>query len=120
MIDLIQFREIVESIWSIETTYCPDKWTTKNRAIGQCAVTTELLDKLCNHKGWRKKGKVNGDMHYWYNLDGMDIDLTWRQFPEGSKLTDVYGATKYHLVDNQWMQDRCDLLEMLYYRKLEL
>jgi hypothetical protein len=87
---LIDLREAIENSWSRETSYNPDKWTPDNPALGQCAITTLFLHRQSG--GNVMRGNVltpNNEniIHYWLRIGGIDIDFTWKQFPNGSKIT---------------------------------
>lgn len=81
----LEFRSRVERSWSPESAH-PDSHFD-DPANGQCAVTALLFynhfgalilkSTVCTPDGGRHR-------HYWNVHEGMDIDLTWRQFPLGS------------------------------------
>lgn len=62
-------------------------WNDKNPAWGQCAVTALIVnDYLRGDIVWTEAKLPDGRKvsHYFNNLDGNEIDLTRRQFPEGT------------------------------------
>jgi len=69
----------LKKTWSKETCYLPDqeKWSDKNPAFGQCAVTALIIQDFlggeilyCEHFN-----------HYWNRLpSGEEVDLTHSQF----------------------------------------
>ncbi len=44
--------------------------------------------------------------HYWNRIEGIHVDLTWRQFPVGTTLTDIAAAARATLIANRWMESR--------------
>lgn len=107
--DILELRERLEKAWSIETTYCPDNYRGKDSSWGQCAVTAMVV----YHKlgGSLMQGMVETPQgyftrHFWNRIRGLDVDLTWRQFPIGTTLTKVEYASRGDLVYNAWMEER--------------
>ena len=78
-----QLEKLIKESWSIETCYPPlqSKWSAMNPSLGQCAVTSLLLQ---DYLGGEILYDANND-HYWNKLsDGKEIDLTRNQFPKGT------------------------------------
>lgn len=86
--DLLDFRDKVERAWNYETSHDPEQIGWSGMAFGQCAVTAALFYETFG--GGIRRGVVKDfGSHYWNYLNGVDVDLTWRQFPVGSELSDV-------------------------------
>lgn len=89
---LLNFRTKVEKAWSSETAYNGGTSDSgADPAFGQCAVTALLFQDVFG--GAIVKATVNGPpdspfrtRHYWNIYEGVDVDLTWRQFPVGSEI----------------------------------
>ena len=65
--------------WCRETSYDPSRWSSKNAAWGQCAVTALIVQD--HFGGELLTGEVNGIPHFWNLLpDGQEVDLTLGQF----------------------------------------
>lgn len=86
-----KLERLLRKCWSRKTSADPDRWTFKNPAWGQCAVTALVVQdffggelmraSLENVEGFQFMGS-----HYWNRLpSGKEIDLTRGQFPK-----DVY------------------------------
>jgi hypothetical protein len=80
-------RDILQTLWSAETSSDPARWTPENPAYGQCAVTALIVRDL--YKGAIVQAYVdlpNGDRvsHYFNHVLGAVVDLTASQFPEGT------------------------------------
>jgi hypothetical protein len=109
MLALHALRPLIERAWSRETTYSPDEWPGHDPAWGQCAVTAVLLQRL-----------LGGDLlmgtaclpcgretnHFWNRLDGVEVDLTARQFPVGTELRDACAVTEPRAIQCRWMRER--------------
>lgn len=82
MADRELVTEAIEKSWTRWTSADPEQWEERNPAWGQCAVTTMVLHALFG--GAIKRGMVGRISHYWNEINGEDIDLTKKQFAEGS------------------------------------
>jgi hypothetical protein len=74
----------LEQAWSRDTSSDPERWSEKNPAWGQCAVTALIIQEYLGgslmRAAWHA-GSESGS-HYWNLLpDGTKLDLTFRQFP---------------------------------------
>lgn len=121
---LLHLREQLEKAWSINTTFSPEKWSTKNRAVGQCAVSALLLAEAFGGQCVIIAGDIqlpSGEVerHYWNNIEGIDVDLTWRQFPEGSRIVpgSIKITKKEHLTDNEQFMERYNELKRRVYER---
>lgn len=109
---MIDLRERLERGWSIDTTYCPESYVGADPAHGQCAVTSVLVQEHLGGELVRGWADVDGRAvrHYWNRIGGLDVDLTWRQFPAGTSLRDAEVTTFEVLVANRWMLERLERL----------
>lgn len=82
----------VRIAWGADTSSDPDGCTDDNRAWGQCAVTSMVVQ---DHLGGTLiRGEVAGIVHYWNRLPGgREFDLTREQFrgwqPHGPELAEA-------------------------------
>lgn len=90
MNSLLDFRTRVEQAWCSQTAHL-GYTRDENPAHGQCAVTALLFHQYFG--GQIKKATVVGPSsdpfrtkHYWNVYKGVDVDLTWQQFPVGSRI----------------------------------
>ncbi len=111
--NLLEFRDKVERAWNEHTSYNnydENDWF-HDPAFGQCAVTACLVTEYFGFK--IKRGVVKDfGTHYWNYYDGIDIDLTWRQFPAGSTLSDTSVVGYYHLAEG--IKPRLDILRQRF------
>src|SRR5690349_24811046 len=108
-----EIERAIELSWSIETTYCVHDYAARDPAWGNCAVTALLLQELLGGElmqGWATGPGQPGTAHYWNRIDGSDLDLTWRQFAQGTILTDTALADYHVLIENEWMRERYENL----------
>ena len=80
-----ELKEALASSWSRETCYPPqrDDWSKELPSLGQCAVTSLLLNDLMGGKIFFNP-EYN---HYWIETeDGISIDLTIDQFGENVEI----------------------------------
>jgi|tagenome__1003787_1003787.scaffolds.fasta_scaffold19323099_2 hypothetical protein len=107
--DLLTLRTALERAWTATTTYCPEDWDEHDPAWGQCAVTSVLLAEAFGGEllqGTADLPSGQRTAHYWNRIDSIHVDLTWRQFPVGTTLTDVAAAARTTLIANRWMESR--------------
>ena len=103
----------IEACWSIETTYCVENYINRDPAWGNCAVTALLVQELLGGElmqGWAIEPGQARTAHYWNRVSGYDLDLTWRQFVQGTILTDTALADYNVLIENEWMRERYENL----------
>jgi len=85
-------RQKLEKAWSAETSYYRN-YDGSIPAFGQCLVTALVV------QDWFKGDIVRGDVivkgskkpvrHFWNIINGVEVDLTWSQFPHCSKVTNI-------------------------------
>ena len=86
-----------------------DKWSEANPATGQCLVTALVIqDEL---GGDIYDCKVGRSRHFYNVVNGETIDLTFSQFPEGSKITDSRIRDRKQLLANKETKQRYELLK---------
>lgn len=115
-IDLLRLREALEASWDEKTSYLAVR-EKGNPALGQCYPTSRVVQQFFPETEI-VKGKVwNGkeiEMHFWNVLKIKDdlyhIDLTWQQFPQGSKVREYIILDRNQLGDSEPTVKRCELL----------
>jgi hypothetical protein len=89
--------------WSLDTCYPADKekWTIDRPAIGQCAVTSLVINDLFGGKiAYNRQFK-----HYWNIFENGDmIDLTREQFGTSSFSVDSITTREYLLKSERALQ----------------
>lgn len=85
--------------WTRETSADPAAWTEQNSAWGQCAVTALVVQ---DHLGGSlRRGELGPISHYWNVLpSGEEIDLTRRQFPPGTEISNVASRARDYVLSN--------------------
>jgi hypothetical protein len=84
MVQLSDLEKALLDSWCAETSSEPD-WAAANPAWGQCAVTSCIIqDYLGGEVVWAEAVLPGGakKSHYFNQIDGQELDLTRRQFPE--------------------------------------
>lgn len=106
--DLITARELVESFWGKDTTYSPKDYDGKDPAYGQCVVTALVVQDLCGGSIVCGEANENGKRvrHYWNRINGLDVDLTWRQFRAGTTVSKVKEVLRYQLTRQPAVNNR--------------
>lgn len=82
---LEDLEKALEKSWSKETCYpeLRDEWSPDNPALGQCAVTSLVVQDYFGGKLLYCKHQH----HYWNKISsGEEVDFTRDQFPEGAKI----------------------------------
>lgn len=72
---IIQTEQCLLRCWSINTS---SKWTLENPYKGQCGVTSLVINDLFGGK--ILKTKVEGQWHFYNQLEGKRYDFTDQQF----------------------------------------
>lgn len=116
MIDLLKLREAIEASWDEKTSYLAAK-QDGNPALGQCYPTSRVVQHYFPETEIAK-GKVwNGteeETHFWNVLDvngqTYHIDLSWKQFPNGSSVRSYVILDRNNLGDGDDTIRRCTLL----------
>lgn len=101
--------EAIKACWIKETSNQPEKWAATNPALGQCAVTSLIINELFG--GIIIRGEMkNGQSHYW-NLVGNDvIDLTKGQFNHDLSFERIMQTPSEKLLSNSDTAKRFEIL----------
>jgi hypothetical protein len=92
-------EEALAEAWSRGTSADPDNWSEENPAWGQCAVTALIVQDYLG--GSLRRGEVGPISHYWNVLpSGEEIDLTLRQFPEGTTIANTAERTREYVLSH--------------------
>lgn len=115
-INLPHLREALEASWDEKTSYLAVK-EAGNSSLGQCYPTSRVVQhffpetEIVKGKVWNGK-KI--ETHFWNVLKVKDnfyhIDLTWQQFPQGSKVREYTILDRNQLGDSAPTVKRCELL----------
>lgn len=76
------YRDIERALrqaWGADTT-STENWSEELPEEGQCAVTALIVQY--GYGGTLRRAIVNGESHYWNEIDGVTVDLTRSQFNE--------------------------------------
>lgn len=93
---------LIQRAWNRSTSASPNEWTPANRARGQCAVTAVVVydcvgGRIIRTLATTPSGIV--ESHYANLLDnGVILDLTESQFPEGTKFAAWEERTKNYII----------------------
>ena len=73
-------KSILEKSWSIETCSpgLREQWTEENSSLGQCAITSLIVNDICGGKIMRCM--ASSGSHYYNIIDEQIVDLTVEQF----------------------------------------
>lgn len=115
-IDLLRLREALEASWDHRTSYGAVA-VASNPASGQCYPTARVVQWFFPEteivSGSVDTG-AGSEGHFWNALPIGNtmhhIDLTWQQFPLGSRVRDVTLLDRTALGDSPPTIERCDLL----------
>ena len=79
-IDLL--LKALNASWTRETAYKDNQqdWTEAKKEIGQCTVTAMIVFDYFGGKIIRGYSEKYNLFHYWNEIDGKKIDLTFNQF----------------------------------------
>jgi hypothetical protein len=74
--------EALNASWDRETAYWADRkeWTAEKKETGQCTITAIIVFDYFGGKIFRGKSEKYNLLHYWNEIDGVKIDLTFNQF----------------------------------------
>ncbi|MBU0959540.1 MAG: hypothetical protein KKB31_06345 [Nanoarchaeota archaeon] len=109
----------LEQSWCKETSSFPNKWNTGNPALGQCAVTALVVnDYVDGEIVWAQVSVGDESISHYFNLvDGEEVDLTRRQFPEGIIIpkgvpkTNGFKTTRDYILSYPKTVERYELLK---------
>ena len=115
--DLIQ---AIERSWNQDTSSDPDNWYKENPAWGQCAVTACVVNDYLGGKiVWAEALLPDGRTisHYFNNINGNELDLTRKQFPEGTTIPKgvdkkkQFNSTRDYVLSFEKTKNRYSLLK---------
>lgn len=111
---LLKIREALEKSWAQDTTYCMIGFSKANPALGQCLVSTLVLQHYLG--GEIIRGKFTepdgvGGSHYWLRIKGVDVDLTWEQFKKGTKIKPTGKPTRKGMLKYPNVRERYNALQ---------
>ena len=94
--DINELEKILEKSWTKETSADPENWIPENPSWGQCAVTACIVNDYFGGKiVWTNVNIAGQDIsHYFNNIDGKEIDLTRKQFPPYTAVSQGIDKTK--------------------------
>lgn len=121
--DIAKFELAFEQSWSRQTAY-PDSqnnWTSKNKALGQCAITALIIYDLFGGRMIYDKS----NFHIWNELpDGTQQDFSRKQFLRNREFTIYKYKTKEDVLFDETgkrtkIDKRYKLLKMRFINNLE-
>lgn len=82
IVNIELLKEALNASWSKDTSYWSDRndWTVDKKETGQCTITAMIVfDYLGGtiYRGYSTKYEL---FHYWNEVNGEKIDLTFNQF----------------------------------------
>lgn len=114
--NLIEIRQAIEASWSEETAY-HNVTKAGNPSFGQCLPTSFVIHHFFPEIQIVRGKVLNGNKteeHYWNGIKVNDelyhIDLTWQQFPIGTKVLEFEIFDTSSLTENSSAFKRCQLL----------
>lgn len=89
-------HKILNMVWSIDTAYEGDKkkWTEDKKSTGQCTVTAMIVQDYFGGKIKRGYSEKYNLFHYWNEINGEKIDLTYDQFSDKTDIEFIKVITK--------------------------
>lgn len=117
---LSHLEEALTKCWDRKTSSDPEHWISENPAWGQCAVTALVVnDYLGGDIVWAEAKLPDGRQisHYFNLMKGEEVDLTRRQFPEGTIIPQgiekkkEYASTRDYVLSFQATQQRYEILK---------
>nr|WP_134684596.1 hypothetical protein [Brevibacillus migulae] len=108
--DIHRLKQILFQTWSLQSS---SKWTPQNPAMGQCGVTSLVVQELLG--GQLVKTKLPVGWHYYNVINGRRYDFTESQFAETIRYDDLL-ATRDEAFsdtnDRQYQYLRQSVLQM--------
>ncbi len=115
-------ESLLDKSWSKETSNDPDNWSQTNKAYGQCAITALIVQEVFGGELMRtetlsSEKKVS---HYYNKLPNGDIiDLTRKQFPEGTAFSEPQSRERSYVLSYLPTEKRYNLLKKLVLYQLQ-
>lgn len=128
---VITLKELTDALgnsWCAETSASSDSWHNENPALGQCAVTSCVVQDylggdLLNCVVILPDGTTSS--HYYNLIDNQEIDLTRQQFPAessfspGTTKTEGLASTRDYCLSYDKTRSRYELLKARVEQALE-
>ncbi len=127
--ELSALEKFLRNAWTGETSSDAQNWSSTNPAWGQCAVTALIVnDYLGGEIVWAeaKLPEGRGISHYFNFKNRKEIDLTRRQFPEGTVIPEgvekkkQFATTRDYVLSFPLTQQRYELLKQRVLEKVDL
>ncbi len=115
MNSILTLRPLLERAWSSQTTWCPENYQYKDKAWGQCGVTSlwlqqfygaTLMEGIAVVRLYRNSSSWSRHRHFWVRVHGVDVDLTARQFPVGTEVQQETETVPEALLTNGFFTSR--------------
>ncbi len=114
---MLRLREALEASWDRDTSYFAAE-QAGNPALGQCYPTCRVVQHYFPEteiiKGKVDTNSSREDIHFWNALhhrnDWYHIELSWQQFPPGSRVIEFIALDRNNLGDSPATIKRCELL----------
>lgn len=116
-ITLETLSDALSKSWCKDTAHLSfrERWSEKNKALGQCAATALIINKYLGGEIIRGEIVGNDISHYWNILPfGEIVDLTKSQF--GGKKVEFINIEKRNsddMLKNDDLRERYELLDKL-------
>jgi len=105
----IRLATILRHAWAPDTASDPERWSRRNPARGQCAVTALIVQDQLG--GSLMRAHVEGESHYWNLLpSGEHLDLTREQFSEPVKVTNASAVDRDYVLSYEDTRRRYERL----------
>lgn len=120
MMKISELEDAIRKSWSKETSSDTVNWSDDNSAWGQCAVTALIVnDYLGGEIVWAEAKLPDGKgiSHYFNHIEEKEVDLTRRQFPEGTVISSgvekkkQYASTRDYILSFPATQQRYEVLK---------
>lgn len=120
MVQLSHIEKALMQCWVKETSSDPERWTPDNPAWGQCAVSALMVnDYVGGEIVWAEAMLPDGRAisHYFNRINEAEVDLTRRQFPEGTIIPlgvekkKHYASTRDYVLSFPATQERYEILK---------
>ncbi|MBT3691341.1 hypothetical protein HOG16_03825 [Candidatus Woesearchaeota archaeon] len=122
MVDEVRLEKAIMKSWCSETSLDSENWSEKNPACGQCAITALVLNdylggKIIQSDAILLDGRT--ESHYFNSIGGEQIDITRRQFPEGTLIPTGmpkkkgFDSTREYVLSSKKTRDRYEILKAM-------
>lgn len=111
---LSSLKLTIDQAWSAQTSADRANWSESNRSYGQCAVTALVIQDFFGGKLLRVEASgPSGNVSHYYNQlrDGNVVDLTRKQFPEGTKFSSSQYREREYVLSYPETASRYEILK---------